>query len=131
MLTTKDIYKILKEFGTVEKYDQFKKEPSIIENAQPIDFVSFYYSTLNNEIESNELEETSQELASFMNLPDARPDETFVQLNVIDCGDSTNATAFYISDINSKKELMLLVNEALELDQVTHSSGLQPRYQFI
>jgi transcriptional regulator with XRE-family HTH domain len=121
----------LKEFGTVEKYSSTKKERELIENAQPLDFVSFYYSKLEKEKEEMDFEGTYEELAEMLNLAEVKPEETFIQLNVIDWGDTTNATAFYLSEIDNKEQLINYVNEALDIDQVTHSSGLKSRYQFI
>lgn len=130
-LKIKEVTAWLKEFGTVEQYSATKKQPKIIENAQPIDFVSFYYSTLEDERENMEFEGSYEALAEIMNLSEIKPDETFIQLLPEDFGDSTNATTFYLSEVTDKEKLMEFVNEALDMDQVTHSSGLKSRYQFI
>lgn len=121
----------LKEFGTVEQYSATKKEPKTIENAQPLNFVSFYYSTLEDERENTEFEGSYEALAEILNLSEIKPDETFIQLLPEDFEDSTNATAFYLSEVTGKEKLMEFVNDALDMDQVTHSSGLKSRYQFI
>lgn len=128
---TKHIISVLNSFQTVQAYNQFKKQPFIIDNAQPIDFIWFNHSTIRDEIENENLEGTAQEISELLNLKDNRPNERYFTFLPSDWNDSTNATSVYLSEITSDEKLLDIINEALELDQVTHSSGLQPRYQFI
>lgn len=127
----KHIISVLNSFQTVQAYNQFKKQPLRIDNAQPIDFIDFFHSTMNNEIENEDFEGTTKELSKLLNLVDNHPNERYLQFIPKDWGDSTNATSVYLSEITSDEKLLDIINEALEIDQVTHSSGLQPRYQFI
>lgn len=58
-------------------------------------------------------------------------DDTSIMIDCLDSEDSTNAVNIDLKDIKDDNHLIDLINDALDNDKVTHSTGLKPRYQLL
>lgn len=88
---------------TAKELSSYHTEARYHELARPIEYVKYYISE----------------------------DETTITIDWLESEDSTNAVNIDLKDIKDDDHLIDLINEALDNDKVTHSSGLQPRYQLL
>jgi hypothetical protein len=98
----------IKQFMTsmnfiAKELSSHRKEARYHELARPIEFIKYYISD----------------------------DDKSIMIDWLESEDSTNAVNIELKDIKDDNHLLELINEALDNDQVTHCSGLQPRYQLL
>ena len=88
---------------TAKELSSYHKDTRYHELARPIEYVKYYISD----------------------------DESTIMIDWLESEDSTNAVNIDLKDIKDDDYLLELINEALDNYQVTHYTGLQPRYQLL